>query len=42
MGSAGWRMGYGEPYMRSWNAWYQALSSDERRTYQTMWREPES
>jgi len=42
MGSAGWRMGYGEPYMQSWNAWYRALPPDEQRTYQTAWCEPQS
>ena len=42
MGSAGWRMGYGEPYLQSWNAWYRNLPPDERRQYQTAWCEPES
>lgn len=42
MGSAGWRMGHGESHLRRWNAWYRALPPEERRTYQTAWREPES
>ena len=40
MGSAGWRMGQGEPYMQRWTAWYEALPPDERRVYQASWLEP--
>lgn len=40
MTSAGWRMGHGESYMQRWNAWYRALTPDERCTYQKAWCEP--
>lgn len=42
MGSAGWRMGHGEPYMQRWVAWYRALHPDERHTYRKSWPEPRS
>lgn len=40
MGSAGWRMGHGEPYMQRWLSCYRALPSGERSVYQTSWPAP--
>lgn len=42
MGSAGWRMGHGEPYMQRWVAFYRALQLDESHTYRKSWPEPRS
>lgn len=42
MGSAGWRMGHGEPYMQRWLAFYQALQARERSDYKISWPAPRS
>lgn len=40
-GSAGWRMGWGEEYMRRWARWYLKLDAGERSDYQILWPEIE-
>jgi hypothetical protein len=40
-GSAGWRMGWGEDYMRRWAKWYISLAESERQGYKNGWPEPQ-
>ncbi|WP_147336790.1 hypothetical protein [Pseudomonas abyssi] len=39
-GSAGWRMGFGETYLKQWNDWYINLSSCEKEKYESKYPEP--
>lgn len=39
-GSIGWRMGYGEDYLKKHEKWFCALDEEDREEYQTLFPEP--